>query len=148
MSDENMRKLEEILARDNQLRDAQNKKRDDQAALMKQTEAAWVDHRDRKLLPAFGETAEVLKKAGWITNAEKTPRGFKLVIYRGEMLTYQSRERPYLLFELQKTHNIISLTIATPSSVGSASDGYTVEDLTPEKLNSRVVDFVEALAMR
>jgi hypothetical protein len=72
MNDNSLQKLQQILARDNELRSAQAKQATDQATLMKQAETDWASHVANTLLPAFKQTEAVLQKAGWVT--KKTPK--------------------------------------------------------------------------
>jgi hypothetical protein len=49
-----------------------------------------------------GPLVAMLKGAGWTCDIERTPQGFKVAAFRGDMVVYGSRERPSLSFELQK----------------------------------------------
>jgi hypothetical protein len=62
----------------------------------------WESRVEKVLLPAIEPLAAMLKGAGWTCDIERTPQGFKVAAFRGDMVVYGSRERPSLSFELQK----------------------------------------------
>jgi hypothetical protein len=55
---------------------------------------------EKVLLPAIEPLAAMLKGAGWTCDIERTPQGFKVAAFRGDMVVYGSRERPSLSFEV------------------------------------------------
>jgi hypothetical protein len=99
------------------------------------------------LLPAIEPLAAMLKDAGWTCDIERTPHGFKVAAFRGDMVVYGSRERPSLSFELQKGKDLVALHEATPSGVRLDSKilGVSVE---PDVVKNRIVEFVSKLALK
>ena len=89
----------------------------------------------------------MLKGAGWTCDIERTPQGFKVAAFRGDMVVYGSRERPSLSFELQKGKDLVALQEATPSGVRLDAKilGVSVE---PDVVKNRIVEFVSKLALK
>jgi hypothetical protein len=111
------RELAKILARDNELRDAEASEKRKQEAAVAAAVIEWESRVEKVLLPAIEPLAAMLKGAGWTCDIERTPQGFKVAAFRGDMVVYGSRERPSLSFELQKGKDLVTLHEATPSGV-------------------------------
>ena len=107
----------------------------------------WESRVEKVLLPAIEPLAAMLKGAGWTCDIERTPHGFKVAAFRGDMVVYGSRERPSLSFELQKGKDLVTLHEATPSGVRLDSKilGVSVE---PDVVKNRIVEFVSKLALK
>ena len=107
----------------------------------------WESRVEKVLLPAIEPLAAMLKGAGWTCDIERTPHGFKVAAFRGDMVVYGSRERPSLSFELQKGKDLVALHEATPSGVRLDSKilGVSVE---PDVVKNRIVEFVSKLALK
>jgi len=107
----------------------------------------WESRVEKVLLPAIEPLAAMLKGAGWTCDIERTPQGFKVAAFRGDMVVYGSRERPSLSFELQKGKDLVTLHEATPSGVRLDAKllGVSVE---PDVVKNRIVEFVSKLALK
>jgi hypothetical protein len=88
--------LAKILARDNELRDAEASEKRKQEAAIAAAVIEWESRVEKVLLPAIEPLAAMLKDAGWTCDIERTPQGFKVAAFRGDMVIYGSRERPSL----------------------------------------------------
>jgi len=141
------RELAKILARDNELRDAEASEKGKQEAAAAAAVIEWESRVEKVLLPAIEPLAATLKGAGWDCDIERTSQGFKVAAFRGNMVVYGSRERPNLSFELQKGKDFVGLHEATPSGVrfDSKSLGVSVE---PDVVKTRIVEFVSKLALK
>jgi hypothetical protein len=139
--------LAKILARDNELRDAEVSEKRKQEAAIAAAVIEWESRVEKVLLPAIEPLAAMLKAAGWTCDIERTPQGFKVAAFRGDMVVYGSRERPSLSFELQKGKDLVALHEATPSGVRLDSKvlGVSVE---PDVVKNRIVEFVSKLALK
>ena len=147
MSNDIERELAKILARDNELRDAEASEKRKQEAAVAAAVIEWESRVEKVLLPAIEPLAAMLKGAGWTCDIERTPHGFKVAAFRGDMVVYGSRERPSLSFELQKGKDLVALHEATPSGARLDSKilGVSVE---PDVVKNRIVEFVSKLALK
>src|SRR5712672_1148845 len=100
--------MAKILARDNELRDAEVSEKRKQEAAVAAAVIEWESRVEEVLLPAIEPLAAMLKGAGWTCDIERTPNGFKVAAFRGDMVVYGSRERPSLSFELQKGKDLVT----------------------------------------
>jgi len=141
------RELAEILARDNELRDAEASEKRKQEAAVAAAVIEWESRVEKVLLPAIEPLAAMLKGAGWTCDIERTPQGFKVAAFRGDMVVYGSRERPSLSFELQKGKDLVALHEATPSGVRFDSKNLLV-NVERDVVNKRIVEFVSKLALK
>jgi hypothetical protein len=139
--------LAKILARDNELRDAEASEKGKQEAAAAAAVIEWESRVEKVLLPAIEPLAATLKGAGWACDIERTPQGFKVAAFRGNMVVYGSRERPSLSFELKKGKDLVAVHEATPSGVrfDSKSLGVSVE---PDVVKKRIVELVSKLALK
>ena len=145
MSNDIERELAKILARDNELRDAEASEKRKQEAAVAAAVIEWESRVEKVLLPAIEPLAAMLKGAGWTCDIERTPHGFKVAAFRGDMVVYGSRERPSLSFELKK--DLVLVHEGTPSGVrfDSNSLGVSVE---PDVVKKRILVFVSKLALK
>ena len=145
MSNDIERELAKLLARDNELRDAEASEKRQQEAAVAAAVIEWESRVEKVLLPAIEPLAAMLKAAGWTCDIERTPQGFKVAAFRGNMVVYGSRERPSLSFELKK--DLVLVHEGTPSGVrfDSNSLGVSVE---PDVVKNRIVEFVSKLALK
>ena len=145
MSNDIERELAKILARDNELRDAEASEKRKQEAAVAAAVIEWESRVEKVLLPAIEPLAAMLKGAGWTCDIERTPQGFKVAAFRGDMVVYGSRERPSLSFELKK--DLVLVHEGTPSGVRLDSKilGVSVE---PDAVKNRIVEFVSKLALK
>jgi hypothetical protein len=88
------RELAKILARDNELREAEASEKRKQEAAVAAAVIEWESRVEKVLLPAIEPLVAMLKGAGWTCDIERTPQGFKVAAFRGDMVVYGSRERP------------------------------------------------------
>ena len=102
MSNDIERELAKILARDNELRGAEASEKRKQEATIAAAVIEWESRVEKVLLPAIEPLVAMLKGAGWTCDIERTPQGFKVAAFRGDMVVYGSRERPSLSFEQKK----------------------------------------------
>src|SRR5258705_13944951 len=139
--------LAKILARDNELREAEASEKRKQEAAVAAAVIEWESRVEKVLLPAIEPLAAMLKAAGWTCDVERTPQGFKVAAFRGDMVVYGSRERPSLSFELQKGKDLVALHEATPSGVRFDSKNLLV-NVERDVVNKRIVEFVSKLALK
>jgi hypothetical protein len=141
------RELAKILARDNELRDAEASEKGKQEAAAAAAVIEWESRVEKVLLPAIEPLVATLKGAGWDCDIERTSQGFKVAAFRGNMVVYGSRERPSLSFELQKGKDFVALHEATPSGVRFDSKSLGVS-VGPDVVKTRIVEFVSKLALK
>src|SRR5258707_414316 len=96
------RELAKILARDNELRDAEASEKRKQEAAVAAAVIEWESRVEKVLLPAIEPLAAMLKGAGWTCDIERTPQGFKVGAFAGDMVGHGSRDGPSLSLQLQK----------------------------------------------
>ena len=85
MSNDIERELAKILARDNELRDAEASEKRKQEAAIAAAVIEWESRVEKVLLPAIEPLAAMLKGAGWTCDIERTPHGFKVAAFRGDI---------------------------------------------------------------
>lgn len=68
-------------------------------------------------------------------------------VYRGDMRKVGGVGRPDLLFDLSRTGKI-TISQSTPSQGSSDSREYLIEEITPDFVQRRITQFVDALAMK
>jgi hypothetical protein len=139
--------LAKILARDNELRDAEASEKRKQEAAVAAAVIEWESRVEKVLLPAIEPLAAMLKDAGWACDIERTPQGFKVTAFRGDMVVYGSRQRPSLSFELQKGEDLVVVHEARPSGVGFDSKSLRV-NVERDVVNKRILEFVSKLALK
>jgi len=147
MNDEMKAELAKILARDNEIRSAQNDKKQAHEAEMKAAEAIWADRVPNVLIPGLAPIVTMIEEAGWVCAVDKSPRGLKVTIYRGDMTVYQGRYRPFISFEMQKNWTGVSIHAAGPRMIGDDSTGSNV-NVESDLLNRRVLDFFKTLTLQ
>jgi hypothetical protein len=147
MSDDASSKLSKILARDNEVRAAEASKKEAQEEAGKAAAIVWKRRIQEELIPAMAPIAKSLEGAGWVCRVEQPEYGLKITIYRGDMLAYGARERPFISFNIVKGWNTVGVIEATPSGSGSSSEGFTV-DISAETFTEKVVEFVGKLARK
>ena len=139
--------LAKILARDNEMRDAEASEKRKQEAAVAAAVIEWESRVEKVLLPAIEPLAAMLKDAGWACDIERTPQGFKVTAFRGDMVVYGSRERPSLSFELQKGKDLVAVHEATPSGIRLESKSLEVS-VEPDVVKNRIVEFVSKMALK
>ena len=77
MSNDIERQLAKILARDNELRDAEASEKRKQEAAVAAAVVEWESRVEKVLLPAIEPLAAMLKGAGWTCDIERTPQGIQ-----------------------------------------------------------------------
>jgi hypothetical protein len=147
MSSDIESELAKILARDNELREAEASEKRKQEAAVAAAVIEWESRVEKVLLPAIEPLAAMLKAAGWTCDVERTPQGFKVAAFRGDMVVYGSREHPSLSFELQKGKDLLVVHEATPSGVRFDSRNLLV-NVERDVVNKRIVEFVSKLALK
>jgi len=151
MNEDQKARLAAILSKDAEAWTKQQNDAQQREARMTQARNEWTEKVQKEMIPGLEPIVNMLRDAGWQCDVIKTPEGFRVSLYRGDMRTYHGRERPYLLFEIQHGYEYISVTQGTPSSIGSVDGGgqdLTVGNATVDRVTKMVTDLVEKLALK
>jgi hypothetical protein len=104
-------------------------------------ETEWTRIRTGVVVPALEEIKELLSKAGWQVEvrADKD-QGVHFTIYRGNV----KGERPYMIFQPEKSKNAILIYMATRGSASQLGN-FAVDQITQDFVHTEASKFFERL---
>jgi exopolyphosphatase/pppGpp-phosphohydrolase len=144
MRDEIRAKFEKVLAADQKTRRESERAAQDRLELTRAAAAAWAYFVSTELERAMLPIAAMLKENGWICSIRSEGQSASVLIYRDNMTSAGSSDRPNLKFTADR-NNKITIVQATQLRIGTDQQNYRLEDITPDFFQDRVLQFFEVM---
>ena len=88
--------------------------------------------------------ATMLTEMDWICSTKSEGQSVSVLIYRGNMTSTGSSDRPHLKLTADR-NNKITIVQATQNRIGTDQQNYRLDEITSDFLQIRVLQFFEVL---
>jgi hypothetical protein len=133
-----------VLAVDQKTRRESERAARDRLDLTNAAAAAWAAFVSTELERAMLPVTTMLTERGWVCSTKSEGQSVSVLIYRDNMNSAGSSDRPHLKLTADR-NNKITIVQATQMRIGTDQQNYRLEDITPDFVQNRVLQFFEVL---
>jgi hypothetical protein len=144
MKDEVRAKFEKVLAADQKTRRESERAAQERLDLTNAAVAAWANFVSTELERAMLPVAAMLTEKEWVCSTKSEGQSVSVLIYRDNMTSAGSSDRPHLKLTADR-NNKITIVQATQMRIGTDQQNYRLDDITPDFVQNRVLQFFEVL---
>jgi hypothetical protein len=144
MRDDIRAKFEKVLATDHKTRQDSAKAARERLDMTNAAAAAWASFVATELDQSMLPITKMLAESGWDSTVKSEGQSVFVLIHRENMTGAGGVDRPHLKFSADR-NNKITILQSSQTRIGTDQQNYRLEDITPDFLQNRVLQFFEVL---